>query len=429
MIHKFHFTHFFLSYTILHLQKESSRKQSKPVKKLETTYNSSGSSGRKRSRLQKTLDGSNLSHPGNDGSSNHQRSRQPLSPPLHHKVNDDSSTLSRDKIGSNHTIFNGSTKKPLPKQRRIDSFISAVKKERGSAATSNSIHQSRQSRIINSADDALPQVGRKSPILFSLRSNSGAGASSVDKELEKLRAQCQTLEQLCNDKEERLKAVANNQTILHSSLKKALNSKEKELVEMRESHGHSINLSRKALENLVLAKSTREAKELRQKVANDGMRLGRLVYKRVGMHTAESWENGSAITSLEARLVDLKRKKAILEQRQRDVRKASRRTSRNIDFQTDNNNSSAPANGKRSDEDSELLLSDILDVMAADETIRMHLTNIKKQESALSLEMAALEKEKFAHIRELKRVACEDSSRFNLKRLVSFSYSGIPDSL
>jgi hypothetical protein len=59
-----------------------------------------------------------------------------------------------------------------------------------------------------------------------------------------------------------------------------------------------------------------------------------------------------------------------------------------------------------------LLVQDELDAMEAEESVRMHLNTIKQQEIKLSEEEKTLNAETMAHIRSLKRLANEDSSRF-----------------
>ena len=388
----------------LELQKESSRKQSKPVKKTETTYSNSDSivASKKKSRgsssSQTTLE---LSNPptNNEYTSNHasNQHRQPL--PAHE------SSTSRDKSSSNHSSVrntNSIPKKLTPKQRRIDSFMSSLKlKDRNTNdSTSTKSKQVMPMSPLN--------CGRKSP---STCSNSGLYQSSnIESELEQLRKRCQNLEQLCNDKEERLKAVANNQTIIHSSLKSELLRKDKEMEEINEKYSRKTETSMKAIEELIRADAIREAKDVREKLASDSARLGRVVYSRAGLRTLESWENGYALTSIKNRRSLLVKKKEVLEKRQKDLKKIVKQV------QSKTVESPSEVNAIVTSDFTDISNCDI-DIMASEESLRMHLTNMKKDEQKLLFEEEALEKEKIAHIRQLRRVANEDSSRFrgNLK--------------
>ena len=192
-------------------------------------YSNSSAFSRKKSRsggsLQTTLD---LSNPPpsltaiNENSSNHTTSQ-------HRQPATNEGNASRDKSMSNHSTIRSSTtvsKKISSKQRRIDTFMSNVKRQSTHDSTTNAAKQIGPLSPIS--------CGRKSPnVYISLAPNQNV---SIDLEIEQLRNRCQSLEQLCNDKEERLKAVANNQTIIHSSLKSALQTKEKEIERMNEAH-------------------------------------------------------------------------------------------------------------------------------------------------------------------------------------------------
>jgi tousled-like kinase len=50
--------------------------------------------------------------------------------------------------------------------------------------------------------------------------------------------------------------------------------------------------------------------------------------------------------------------------------------------------------------------------LEAEETVRLHLASLKKDEAAMAEARRALEREKSLHIRELRRVQHEDRSRF-----------------
>ena len=57
-------------------------------------------------------------------------------------------------------------------------------------------------------------------------------------------------------------------------------------------------------------------------------------------------------------------------------------------------------------------MHDELDAMEAEESVTTHLSMLHKKEVELAEEERTLRAEKEAHIRELKRVASEDASRF-----------------
>jgi tousled-like kinase len=222
---------------------------------------------------------------------------------------------------------------------------------------------------------------------------------SSSKDLDHIRAKYKELEQLVKDKDEQLKAVSNNQTILHTSLRSALSQKVKEMEELKTSKEKHATLASNVIEKLIRSDNAREMNELRHKLASDGARLGRVVHTRTGMRVHENWEDGSASKLLHKRQADLKAKRATLESRQEAARRASEeRLQEGVE---DNKRASA------------------LEVMEQIESVRLHLDSVRRQEAELAEEEQALFDEKTAHIRSLKLVASEDASRFRLRPKVN----------
>jgi hypothetical protein len=193
-------------------------------------------------------------------------------------------------------------------------------------------------------------------------------------------AKYQKLEQLLHDKDEQLKAVTNNKTILHTALQSALEKTKQELDSVRTQIQVKQTTTAAVLEDLLRWKSNQQAKDLRETLAADGARLGRIVYARAGMRALESWEEGYATKDLEHRKQALVAKREALESRSKEVENK------------ENQNT--------------------LEAMEAHEAIQMHFENLRIQEAELAKDEEALNDEKGAHIRALKRVASEDASRF-----------------
>jgi tousled-like kinase len=164
--------------------------------------------------------------------------------------------------------------------------------------------------------------------------------------------------------------------------------------------------SRRVLEDLSRSDAAREARELRERLATDGARLGRIVYTRAGMRSVETWEDGRASKELLKRKTALQEKRLVLEQRQTAAKRVIKQVEESKENQSD-----------ASDPDDTDLVGGIhvrtpLEAMECFESVRFHLSNVRRQEKELVLEDQTLNDEKCAHIRALKRVASEDSSRF-----------------
>jgi hypothetical protein len=256
----------------------------------------------------------------------------------------------------------GKKKAPNDNNRKIDHFFSTVKRHASETAIK----------------DSTPQT-------------------SSESELESLRVRCEDLEKIIKDKNDQLKAVSNNQTILNTALKASLCQREKEIDELRKSKERDAARSSRIIEKLIRTESSQEAKELRQKLASDGARLGRITYTRAGLRTVESWEEGHASKLLQRRKLALEAKYQAMLDRQATVERAAM----------------ALSEGKEVVETiGGLILNNALAIMEAQESVRLHLDGISKQEDEIKQDEQSLNNEKSEHIRALKRIASEDASRF-----------------
>jgi len=263
--------------------------------------------------------------------------------------------------------------KPPPKNMRITSFF-------GTATTSST------QRISNtSLSTPVVSLDSNANITTSAHQTTLNNTSTpyLQKVITSQQQKITTLQATLEDKQAQLKAVANNQTMLHATLKSALQSREKEIEEMKTQARTRQSLTSEVIESMIREQATTEAMELRQKLASDGAQLGRLVYNRVGMHTVENWEEGEASRSHKRQRNDLKRR--------RDTLDGKKNTLENCDEST----------------------NEQIEMESARESVMMHLEELEKKEIKLAKEEQALYVEKGVHIRALKRVSSEDTSRFN----------------
>lgn len=207
------------------------------------------------------------------------------------------------------------------------------------------------------------------------------------------------MELVLHEKDQQLKAVTNNRTIIHTSLKAELDKKEMELESIQQKQKSKILHVSQELEDLLRWKSSQQRKELKEKLASDGARLGRIVVSKVGMRALESWEEGFATHDLEHRKKKLLARQKLLQTRFNEV--ASQDAA--IDASTTSN-------------------SLLLDQLEASESVQRHISNCELALKELAQEELSLNDEKAAHIRALKRVAAEDSSRFGSKPKVGLCH-------
>jgi hypothetical protein len=225
------------------------------------------------------------------------------------------------------------------------------------------------------------------------RENDTTLVHSLQNENSSLKAEISSLQALLQDKMDQLNAVANNQTIVHAHLRAQVSQCEKTLASLQDELKLRNTQTTDVIEILIRKQCTREVAELRQQLASDGARLGRLVFSRVGMHSVESWEDGFISKNLKKRKDELRRKKDALLKQQQQSEQAME------------------------EENSALLEVSEKDIL--NESILMQIKEIQRQEVILEKEEESVYLEKASHIKALKRLACEDASRFSSRPKVS----------
>jgi len=338
---------------------------------------------------------------------------------------------SRDRSNSNHA--SSSNKKPrilLPpaNNKRIHDFFSSSKKKpqqqqvakantsTGGTQQNNSVGQANNSVSQNTSSEKNQSLGDSQHGKAkgsSTATNAAASSSALlaaKAATEEWQAKCNRLEQKLQDKDEQLKAVTGNKTILHTALQQALTKTRKELQTLQESAATKIEKVSSILEDTLRWKFGKQAKELRAKLSSDGNRLGRIVSTRVGMRVIDSWEEGYASRDWQDRKEEWKEKHRAL------LKKQERLKQRLAAQKEPASNTDGITSDKTDDSSSDTTISESpmspLDIQEAQESIQMHMEALLREEKELLLEEQALNDEKGAHIRALKRIASEDSSRF-----------------
>lgn len=295
---------------------------------------------------------------------------------------------------SAHTAKKTSTKATTSNNSVITAFFQkASNKSNVKASSGNEISCAKPVTVnteINASINLTVPVSHGST---SSRDTDTTVIQSLKNENSSLKAEISSLQTLLRDKMDQLNAVSNNQTIVHAHLKAQMLQCEKNIVNLQDELKMRNSQTADVIESLIRKQSMREVVDLRQQLASDGARLGRLVFNRVGMHSVESWEDGLISKSLKKRKDELRRKKLTLLKQKSD---------QSID---------------EVEENSELLEFSDMDIQS--ESIEMQIKEIHRQELMIEKDEDSLYLEKASHIKALKRLACEDASRFNSRPKVN----------
>ncbi len=321
-----------------------------------------------------------------------------------------------------HSFLGITTKKNVDKEKKGKEESSA---DTGVAKIGGGAKQlSDASTTSSSISKQAPQVNTLSSRPKKKKQSSSTNKEDAPSELTNLQFEnkrmlikIEELQKQLEDANARNNSIRNNQTMISTNLQRQLKSLKSELESVRSETNAKSTKAMDVIEQLVREESIREAKDLRQKLASDGARLGRLVSSRVGLRSHDHWEDGHEPLVLKHRKAELKMKREALERRREELIKAQPNSSiKSPDRSTDTILESEASN---SNSHADLAPMNDFDRFEANETIRMHLDEVRREEVKLHEKERALQIEKQAHVRALKRVASEDSSKFRKKHKVS----------
>lgn len=283
-------------------------------------------------------------------------------------------------------------------QKKLDGYFGLVKTSNN--ASKEKLHN-KQVKIDEKTDSTTDVVPSKpNPV-----GNDSTSTSSQSTQY--LQDKIAFLEKQLSEATSQNLAIKNNQTMLTLQLQATVKRQSMELQQIKSDSESRHNKSMDVIEKLIRDESLRKSAELRQQLASDGARLGRLVTTRRGgiQRAIESWEDGEEPTKLKRRREELKRRRDGLEKRWGELTRYDGAMSISEAFDGETSNSERQM--------------DDLERFEAQETIRMHLEELKREERKLDEEDRALALEKRKHVRTLKLVANEDSSKFRFRHKVS----------
>ncbi|EUB65001.1 Serine/threonine-protein kinase tousled-like protein [Echinococcus granulosus] len=179
------------------------------------------------------------------------------------------------------------------------------------------------------------------------------------------------------------------------------NSAQKQTIAL--ANEHSLK-SRQIIQDLLIEKSLLERKTTRQKVMDDRLRLGQFLTQRQGVHFEEKWVEGYRFKELDAR------RKSIEGIREEIERKRKQWNKRKPGSE---NKKNSKARWEEVSVDAFYEQIEIYD-------LRKQM--LAKEDKEIQSELERLDRERNLHIREIKRIANEDASRFKDHPLLNERY-------
>ena len=184
-----------------------------------------------------------------------------------------------------------------------------------------------------------------------------------------------------------------------SALESSVARLEQEAAEARQQRSARDSTMREIIQRLSTADAKHERELTVHRLQQEAPRLGTLSVRRRGIEVQEVWEDGSAFKDLQDRLNALADTREAIEA----ARKACKRRLPLPGQPLPDERNAGGGEGTPMHPD---------DWVIQEEVYKTRLTALKREEDTLRSDLARVEAEKNAHVRELKRVRDEESSRF-----------------
>ncbi|KAJ3177922.1 hypothetical protein HDU87_004204 [Geranomyces variabilis] len=201
--------------------------------------------------------------------------------------------------------------------------------------------------------------------------------------------------------------------------------------------------ARARIVDVLREKARHEAREVRQKAAKESLRLGGLKYDRHGIGFHERWESGylakeqeEAMEALVREREEIERKRKLLSKRLKQSKAAADAAAPDFSAKPDSSNPPPPSSTTVASTSTAAAAAAAAAATAAptidritqaeyfehSEIYSLRLAALKREELELRVRQAETHRERTAHIREMRRIAEEDRSRFSPHPLLNDRY-------
>ncbi|CAI7992311.1 Serine/threonine-protein kinase tousled-like 2, partial [Geodia barretti] len=170
---------------------------------------------------------------------------------------------------------------------------------------------------------------------------------------------------------------------------------------------------------LLIKKCTAERAEQRERVAKNQHRLGHFQMQRQGAQFAEVWVEGLRYKELMEGQEKLSHQREELERQRKAL---SKRRPPSGGTATSGRSQSPAQPSKSGFVKPQVACLSPEEYQEKEELLKLRQSSLKKEEQQLQVEVEVLERERNLHIREMKRVAAEDASRFSSNPTLASRY-------
>ncbi|KAF7636889.1 Protein kinase domain-containing protein [Meloidogyne graminicola] len=206
-----------------------------------------------------------------------------------------------------------------------------------------------------------------------------------------------------------------------------------ELKQALEIQRSKVRASKETIKRLLVEQSRVERKQAKERVMEATLRIGQFRPARVGEHFKDQWIDGWAIDEINKKLQRINHERSEIVNATKNLknRKSIKDSKRqqNSSLSLSSSTSDLPSTSNNIYTDDGFLKPELppkemtaQEYIEQEEIYKLRKEHLKKEETDLLTEKDRLERERNLHIREMKRVQCEEQSRFRDHILLNDRY-------
>uniref|UniRef100_A0A915N6Q4 Protein kinase domain-containing protein n=1 Tax=Meloidogyne javanica TaxID=6303 RepID=A0A915N6Q4_MELJA len=295
----------------------------------------------------------------------------------------------------------------------------------GDSLSSDSInaHQTTPIHILSSPiSNSNPKFGGGSSIYSGSDSNTSPPSTTTNLNFSKTEKSVQTIESgdLSDKLDEKKSKEIENLVRATTELKQVI-----------EVQRIKVRASKETIRRLLVEQSRMERKQAKERVMEATLRIGQFRPARVGEHFKDQWIDGWAMEEINKKLQRINQERNDIVNATKNLKnRKSMKDSNKRQSLSSSSTSDLPCTSSNNVYSDDGFLKPELppkemtaqEYIEQEEIYRLRKEHLKKEETDLLTEKDRLERERNLHIREMKRVQCEEQSRFRDHLLLNDRY-------
>ncbi|KAJ3178403.1 hypothetical protein HDU85_005201 [Gaertneriomyces sp. JEL0708] len=223
----------------------------------------------------------------------------------------------------------------------------------------------------------------------------------------------------------RLENAEKERTIFDDRMEQLRNTAQEQIANLEGKFNKQLDVARTVLTDALRQQAEQKARAARQRLNEDSLRLGTVIFERHGIDYHERWQEGYVFAERQQQLQQINKEREELEKRRKTLAKRLKLSKVQPggdagDGITKPDGTPLLTRGNSSSNYAEYITQ--TEYNELDEIAKIRLTTLKKEENEVQQQLEKLTAERDVHIKEWRRIRDEDQSRFNKHPVLNGRY-------